>query len=253
MAGRKNKHTVDYFPHYCKGESKTLFILENKFGLKGYAVWYKTLEILGGSEHHFIDLRNETDLLFLISKMKITEEELINIYDLLSKLDAIDFDLWSNKIVFSENFINNVEDAYARRNGINVLHKLDLCKHLSIKCVHKRTNQSKEEESKEKKEYIYSEFYDTELENKKEEHHPHYKNFVDFLFGNNEINEKMEGVLKLKGQISNKKFKELQQIATAHNKKITDAIIEIENGKYYVGKTYFSATLIKWLRNEKYS
>ncbi len=123
------------------------------------------------------------------------------------------------------------------------------------------TGQSKghinKQENKETKEqeniYKYSKFYDFELENKKEEHHPHYKNFVAFLFGKNEIGNPLTGVLNLQGQISNKKFTELFQIATAHNKKITDAIIEIENGKYYVGKTYFSATLIKWLRNEKYS
>lgn len=151
MAGRKNKYTVDYFPHYCNRDSKTMFILENKFGLIGYAVWYKTLEILGKSEHHFIDLRNETDKLFLISKLKITEDKFLEIYDLLAKLEAIDLELWKHKIVFSGNFVSNVEDAYVRRKGINVLHKLDICKHLSIKCEQKLPKESKVKESKEDK------------------------------------------------------------------------------------------------------
>lgn len=157
MAGRKNKYTVDYFPHYCKGvESKTMFILENKFGLVGYAVWYKTLELLGKSEYHYIDLREETDLLFLISKLGITEDKFGEIYDLLAKLEAIDLELWNNKIVFSDNFVFNVEDAYVRRKGINVLHKLDLCKHLSIKCNQELPKKSKVNNNKEK-ESIYSE------------------------------------------------------------------------------------------------
>lgn len=150
MAGRKNKYTVDYFPHYCKGlESKTMFILENKFGLIGYAVWYKTLELLGKTEYHYLDLRDDTDLLFLISKLGISEDKFIQIYDLLAKVNAIDIELWNNKIIFSDNFVSNIEDAYVRRKGINVLHKFDLCKHLSIKCKQKLPKERKGEETKE--------------------------------------------------------------------------------------------------------
>lgn len=148
MAGRKNKTTVDYFPHYCDNGSKTMFILENKFGLTGYAVWYKTLEMLGRSSNHYIDLRNDTDKLFLISKLGITEQVFNDIYDLLAKLNAIDLDLWKHQVVYSDNFISNIEDVYVRRNGIDVLRKYDLCKHLSIKCKQKVTNKSKGKESK---------------------------------------------------------------------------------------------------------
>jgi hypothetical protein len=131
MAGRKDKYTVDYFPHYCTS-GKTIFILESKFGHTGYAIWFKTLELLGSSKYHYIDLRDETDLLFLISKMKITEQELNEIYDFLAKVSAIDKYLWTKKIVFSENFINNLSHVYTRRNN-NCIQKLDLCRHLSIK------------------------------------------------------------------------------------------------------------------------
>lgn len=158
MAGRKNKYTVDYFPHYCSNESKSMFILENKFGLIGYAVWYKTLELLGKSTHHYIDLRNETDLLFLISKLGITQEKFEEIYDLLSKLETIDSELWKKKIVFSDNFVSNIEDAYVRRKGIDVLHKLELCKHLSIKCQQILPKKSKVKETKEKNIKVYRNF-----------------------------------------------------------------------------------------------
>lgn len=136
MAGRKDKNTVDYFPHYCIS-GKTMFILESAHGHLGYSVWFKTLELLGSSANHYIDLRDDTDLLFLISKMKITETELNNIYDLLAKLGAIDLLLWSNRIVFSENFIDNISDAYKRRSGDLCMNKFNLCIHLSISCGHK--------------------------------------------------------------------------------------------------------------------
>ena len=153
MAGRKDKNTVDYFPHYCI-PGKTLFILESKYKHLGYSIWFKTLELLGSTENHYIDLRNETDLLFLISKLKTTEFELIEIYNLLSKLGAIDSFFWSKKIIYSENFIENIKDAYKRRVNL-CMHKCDLCKHLKFKCSlnddkcgQKTTKKSKEKKSK---------------------------------------------------------------------------------------------------------
>jgi len=148
MAGRKDKNTVDYFPHFCES-GKTLFIIENQFKHVGYSVWFKTLELLGTSENHYIDLRDESDLLFLISKLKITESQLTDIYNLCAKLGAIDIDLWNNKIVYSENFVKNIEDAYKRRLN-KCMNKLDLCKHLSIECSNK-SNLSKHKSTKESK------------------------------------------------------------------------------------------------------
>lgn len=160
MAGRKDKNTVDYFPHYCT-TGKTLFIIESKFSHLGYSVWFKTLELLGSSENHFIDLRQETDLLFLVSKLKLTESELLDIYNLLAKLGAIDSFMWSKKIIFSENFIKNVDDAYKRRSN-KCMHKCDLCKHLLFKCSHNSSKcgqkSTKESKGKESKEEYYREF-----------------------------------------------------------------------------------------------
>lgn len=167
MAGRKDKNIVDYFPHYCIS-GKTLFIIESKFNHIGYSVWFKTLELLGSNENHYIDLRNESDMLFLISKLKITEQQFTDIYNLLSKLDAIDSYLWSKNIIFSANFIKNIEDAYKRRSN-KCMHKSDLCVHLNIKCTqegdkyqqksieYSRVKKSKEEESKD----VFIEFWDS--------------------------------------------------------------------------------------------
>lgn len=151
MAGRKDKNTVDYFPHYCIG-GKTMFVLESKFGHTGYSVWFKTLELLGSTENHYIDLRDETEVLFLISKLKITEQQFNDIYNLLSKLDAIDSFFWENKIIYSDNFIKNIDDAYKRRNN-KCMQKLDLCKHLNILCNHEFSNLEHNYTEKSKVEY----------------------------------------------------------------------------------------------------
>lgn len=124
MSGRKEKNTVDYFPHMATS-GKTMFVLEANFGNEGYAIWFKTLEMLAMTENHFLDLREENEMLFVISKMKTNVETLTAIYDLLSKLEAIDREFWEQKIVFSENFIDNIARVYDRRNK-ECLRKPDL-------------------------------------------------------------------------------------------------------------------------------
>ncbi len=93
--GRKDKFIVDYFPHNCN-HGKTIFILESRFGNNGYAVWFKTLELLGASNNHFIDCRKTTDWEYMSAKMQVEPDRLQQIYNLLANLKAIDQELWEN-------------------------------------------------------------------------------------------------------------------------------------------------------------
>jgi len=111
---RPRKQTVDYFPHSVN-HGKTIFILEQKFGNDGYAFWFKLLEILGSTEGHFIDLNNPADWEFLTSKTHTTDETAEEILNLLAKLQAIDPEAWKQKIVWCDNFIENIKDAYRNR------------------------------------------------------------------------------------------------------------------------------------------
>ena len=135
MAGRKDKNTVDYFPHYCVS-GKTIYVLESKYGNDGYSSWFKILELLGSSENHFVDCRDVAGWEYMQAKMRIESDKLNDILETLANLDAINKDLWSHRIIWSENFVRNINDAYLRRKtrcfGFN-----DLCMHLSILCEHK--------------------------------------------------------------------------------------------------------------------
>lgn len=135
MAGRKDKNTVDYFPHYCVG-GKTQFIIESKFGNNGYAVLFKTFEVLGVSENHYFDARTLESQEYLSAKMKIGFEELLNIYNTLTTLGTFHKELWENKIIYSVNFLKNIADVYKRRTNL-CMNFYELCEHLSIKCIHK--------------------------------------------------------------------------------------------------------------------
>jgi len=136
MAGRKDKNIIDYFPHYCDS-GRTMFILESKYKSDGYAAWFKILELLGKCENHYIDCRNDEDFEYMQAKIQLINTSLTDILDLLSKLNAINQELWDKKIIWSPNFIKNIEDVYKRRKNNKCMYFIDLCKHLSIRCKHK--------------------------------------------------------------------------------------------------------------------
>lgn len=113
---RPKKQTVDYFPHVASS-GKTMYILESQFGNDGYAFWFKTLELLASTDGHVIDCRNQAEWRFLLAKTNVDEVTANSILVLLSELEAIDHDLWENRIIWSDNFLNNISDVYKNRKA----------------------------------------------------------------------------------------------------------------------------------------
>jgi hypothetical protein len=112
---RPRKQTVDYFPHYVR-HGQTMEILEQKYGLSGYAFWFKLLERLGDTDGHFLDCKNPIVWNFLQSKTHQDEKTTVEILNLLSDLQAIDAYLWKHgKIIWCQNFVDNIADAYRNR------------------------------------------------------------------------------------------------------------------------------------------
>lgn len=121
---RPKKATVDYFSHSCN-HGKTMFTIEQKYGNDGYAFFFKLLELLGKSEHHFYDCNNPADWEFLLAITRFSDEKATEILCTLVKLGSIDSELWDMKIIWSENFIKNLSELYQRRS-INVYNKQDI-------------------------------------------------------------------------------------------------------------------------------
>ncbi len=113
---RPQKQTVDYFPHYSNASSgKTLYILESKFGNDGYSFWFKLLEILASSQGHFYDARNPVAWEFLLAKTHVQDDIAQKIMALLVDLEAIDKELWNERIIWIQNLVDNITDAYRNR------------------------------------------------------------------------------------------------------------------------------------------
>lgn len=114
---REQRKDVDYFPHPC-GHGRKMSIIQGKYGNDGYATWFKLLEELGKANNHYIDISEETTLMYLSINFRITEELTMEILNDLAKLGAIDKGLFDNhKIIFSQKFTDSIEDAYRKRKS----------------------------------------------------------------------------------------------------------------------------------------
>lgn len=111
---RPQKATADYYQHFIK-RGKTMFIVESKHGNDGYALWFKTLELLTGTEHHYLDFNDDALWEYYLTFVNLDNQKASEILNLLAKLNAIDGDLWQLKIVWCENLIVNLSGLYNKR------------------------------------------------------------------------------------------------------------------------------------------
>lgn len=113
---RPQRNTVDYFPHLI-GDGKKMFFIEQKYGNDGYATWFKILELLASTENHFLNLNNETDLMFAAAKCRVSEDMLLSIISDLAKLGIFDREMWGVNVVWCQVFIDSIQDAYSKRSN----------------------------------------------------------------------------------------------------------------------------------------
>jgi hypothetical protein len=123
---RPQKAVVDYFPHNVK-HGKSMLAIESRFGNDGYAFWFKLLEILGETEGHVFDCNNPVNVEYMLAKTHVSEVIACEIIDLLAKIESVDRELWSEKIIWCQHFVDGVTDAYKRRK-IGIPQKPSLCK-----------------------------------------------------------------------------------------------------------------------------
>lgn len=114
---RIKKNNVEYFPHHVNHGKKMNYV-RLKYKNDGYAVWFMLLEELGKADNHYLDLEDECQLMYLSSELMVSEAVLIDIIDMLVKLKVFDVELWNeNRILYNQEFVDNIKDAYKRRSN----------------------------------------------------------------------------------------------------------------------------------------
>jgi|GEM_PF-2168964 len=114
---RKPKNTVEYFPFICEDGNK-MFYIEETYGNDGFATFVKLLRELAKKEYHYLDLSHKTTLMYLAAKCKVSKEVLEAIINDLVDLGKFNSILWNeNKIIWCQDFIDSIQDAYIKRNN----------------------------------------------------------------------------------------------------------------------------------------
>lgn len=114
---RPARNNVDYFPFICEDGNK-MFYIEETYGNDGFATFLKLLRELAKTNFHYLDLSKPTTLMFLSAKCKVSKEVLLSIINDLSELGKFDSVLWNeNNIIWCQDFIDSIQDAYSKRNN----------------------------------------------------------------------------------------------------------------------------------------
>ena len=111
---RPQKQIVDYFPHSCV-QGKTLFTIQKLFGNDGYSTVFKLLELLGQSEGHFFNARDVDSIEYLWAYLDLEGDRGTEIIDKLARLQFIDTELWTERVLWCQNLVDNLDDVYSRR------------------------------------------------------------------------------------------------------------------------------------------
>lgn len=114
---RPSKNNVDYFPFICKiGDA--MQYMEDNYGNDGFATWVKILRAIAVKNHHHLMLDNEKAIKVLASNCKISKELLFQIINDLCDFNEFDKELWESKrVLWSQKFIDNIQEAYKRRTN----------------------------------------------------------------------------------------------------------------------------------------
>lgn len=114
---RPQRNNVDYFPFLCEDGNK-MFYLEETYGNDGFSVFVKLLRELAKTDFHYLDLSKKPTIMFLSAKCKVDSNTLISIIKDLVELEKFDSELWSeNSVVWCQDFIDSIQDAYAKRSN----------------------------------------------------------------------------------------------------------------------------------------
>jgi hypothetical protein len=113
--GRTERDVVDYIPRDTR-DTGTMATIELVYGNDGYTLWGKTLQALGASEGHFLDLSARPAMLGFAARSRVSVEKAEEMMGMFAELGAIDPKLWhGRKIVWSQNLVDRLKRVYQRR------------------------------------------------------------------------------------------------------------------------------------------
>ena len=121
QVGRPEKYTVEYFPHFV-ADKKVVRSVERHFKSKGYdrskgyAGYYKLLELIGDTKLHRPGFKSIHDKDWALEKTDFTEDEFVEMIYLLIDMEEVDRELWKKeKVIWMEDFVKLLKPVYYNR------------------------------------------------------------------------------------------------------------------------------------------
>lgn len=111
---RPTKAVVEYFSHKCR-HGRVLFVMESLWNNDGYAFFYKIYELLGDAENHVFDLNKAGNRDYLIAHARLNGDIVDIMLAKLAELGIIDGELLKSGLIWSQCFVDDLEDVYSRR------------------------------------------------------------------------------------------------------------------------------------------
>lgn len=273
---RQQRNNVDYFPHPVT-HGKSMFYLRTKYGNDGYTVWFMILEKLGTADFHFLDLKDEIQLMYLSAELKVSDEDLTSIIKDLVRMGKFDADLWNDEsIIYDQEFVDSIADAYKKRtnpvvNKESLLTRLiDIGRlkgpignrkppnpHLKGSGNTQRIGEdSKEKNRKERARAFYKDEFLKAKECDDKKMIVGYYRFVGTIWNEgdyqNDIGGPADHILELESQISFDQYCNLIDQAKKRGMKIIDLLsVMINTPKYVKGRKSVYSTLSNWVKREE--
>lgn len=115
--GRNNKQTADYFPHYI-GNSRTKYILEQRWHNDGYAFWFKLLELLCAADGQYYDCWTKINWDYLTAVTGVSSETAEEILNTLADMEKVDKELWEKcRVIWVDSLMANLKSLYDKRTS----------------------------------------------------------------------------------------------------------------------------------------
>jgi hypothetical protein len=172
---RKIKKGLDYFPHDCEFDDELSYII-SKHKSQGYHVFFSLLEKIYFNEGYFMNASEKN--IFLLSSRINVDINTINVIinDCLCEHLFNKCQHKQNKILTSKGIQHRYFEAIKRRKEVEIINAYILVDYVNILGDNVNINSidvdiSTQSKVKKSKEYIYTSFFDSEIENNKQEKH----------------------------------------------------------------------------------
>jgi hypothetical protein len=111
----KIKDTIDYFPFFVK-DGRTLFVLQNKYGLAGIGFFTQIMRWLGQSPGHYYPYNDDFDKDRLNQYCGLNETDVRVMIGDMVKTGKLDRELWEKRgVIYSSDFVNQLSELYRKR------------------------------------------------------------------------------------------------------------------------------------------